>query len=155
MREVEIRFARLEDRLTKLSYDLRDDLNRDLTSLETSFKKEIESLNDRFLAESNERDGVVNTLSLELKALNDFTWRKFDQLDEHKTNDLRELRSQIVDQSKVLSDEIRQKHQELTAIVEKAVQELHANKTDRSSLAALFNEFASRLNTESRRPDGE
>src|SRR5581483_11374112 len=54
MREVETRFARLEDRLAKLSYDLRDDLNRSLASLETFVKKEIESLNDRFLAESNE-----------------------------------------------------------------------------------------------------
>lgn len=154
-REVETRFARLEDRLTKLSYDLRDDLNRSLTSLETSVKKEIESLNERFLADSNERGGAVKTLSLELKALSDFSWQKLNQLDEQGTKNLRELRLQFADQAKVLSDEIRQKHQELTAIVEQAVQELHENKTDRSSLAALFNEFANRLNTDSRRPNGE
>ena len=63
MREVEKRFLRLEERLTKLSYDLRDDLNRSLTSLEGFVKKEIESLNDRFLTESNERGGAVKTLS--------------------------------------------------------------------------------------------
>jgi hypothetical protein len=71
MREVEKRFARLEERLTKLSSDLRDDLNKSLTSLETFVKKEIESLNDRFLTESNERGGAMKTLSLELKALSD------------------------------------------------------------------------------------
>jgi hypothetical protein len=32
---------------------------------------------------------------------------------------------------------------------------LHANKTDRASLAALLNEFATRLNTESHRQEGE
>lgn len=155
MREVEKRFARLEDRLTKLSYDLRDDLNRSLTSLETFVKKEIESLNDRFLTESTERGGAVKTLSLELKALSDFSWQKLNQLDEQGTKNLRELRLQLLDQSKALSEEIRQKHQELTEVVERATQDLHANKTDRASLAALLNEFATRLNTESRRPDGE
>ena len=146
MREVEKRFARLEERLTKLSSDLRDDLNKSLASLETFVKKEIESLNDRFLTESNERGGAMKTLSLELKALNEFSWQKLNQLDEHR---------QLLDQSKAFSEEIRQKHHELTEVVERAVQDLHANKTDRSSLAALFNEFANRLNTESRRSEGE
>jgi len=155
MREVETRFARLEDRLAKLSYDLRDDLNRSLASLETFVKKEIESLNDRFLAESNERGGAVKTLSLELKALSDFSWQKLNQLDEQGAKNLRELRLQFLDQSKTLSDEIRHKHQELTTIVEQAVKDLRASQTDRASLAALFNEFANRLNTDPRRPDGE
>ena len=146
MREVEKRFARLEERLTKLSSDLRDDLNKSLASLETFVKKEIESLNDRFLTESNERGGAMKTLSLELKALSDFSWQKLNQLDEHR---------QLLDQSKAFSEEIRQKHHELTEVVERAVQDLHANKTDRSSLAALFNEFANRLNVESRRSEGE
>jgi len=146
MREVEKRFARLEERLIKLSSDLRDDLNKSLASLETFVKKEIESLNDRFLTESNERRGAMNTLSLELKALSDFSWQKLNQLDEHR---------QLLDQSKAFSEEIRQKHHELTEVVERAVQDLHTNKTDRSSLAALFNEFANRLNTESRRSEGE
>ena len=146
MREVEKRFARLEERLTKLSSDLRDDLNKSLASLETFVKKEIESLNDRFLTESNERGGAMKTLSLELKALSDFSWQKLNQLDEHR---------QLLDQSKAFSEEIRQKHHELTEVVERAVQDLHTNKTDRSSLAALFNEFANRLNTESRRSEGE
>jgi len=146
MREVEKRFARLEERLIKLSSDLRDDLNKSLASLETFVKKEIESLNHRFLTESNERRGAMNTLSLELKALSDFSWQKLNQLDEHR---------QLLDQSKAFSEEIRRKHHELTEVVERAVQDLHVNKTDRSSLAALFNEFANRLNTESRRSEGE
>ncbi len=155
MREVEKRFARLEDRLTKLTYDLRDDLNKSLTSLESFVKKEIESLNDRFLTESNERGGAVKTLSLELKALSDFSWQKLNQLDEQGTKSLRELRLQLLDQSRALSEEIRQKHGELSDLVERAVKDLHVNKTDRASLAALFNEVATRLNSDSRRPETE
>jgi len=155
MREVEKRFSRLEDHITKLSYDLRDDLNRSLTSLETFVKKEIESLNDRFLTESNESGGAVKTLSLELKALSDFTRQKLNQREEQGTKDLRELQLQLLDQSRALSEEINQKHGELTELVERAVKDLHTNKTDRASLAALFNEVATRLNTEIRRQDGE
>ena len=144
MREVEKHFARLEDRLTKLSHDLRDELNKSLTSLETFVKKEIESLTDRIITESNE----VKTLSLELRALRDFSWQKWNQLDEQGTKNLGEL-------SRALNGEIRQKHQELTEVVERVVQDLHSNETDRASLAALFNEVTTRLNTEVRRPDGE
>jgi hypothetical protein len=155
MQEVEKRFLRLEDLLTKLSADLRDDLNRSLASLETFFKKEVESLNDRFLTESNERGGAVKTLSLELKALNDFCWRKWSEVEEQGSKNLRELQLQFGDQSKVLGEEIRQKHSELTTLVEQAVKDLQAYKTDRVSLAALFNEVASRINNEARRPEGE
>lgn len=155
MREVENRFLRLEDRLTKLSSELRDELNKSRTSLEAFVKKEIESLNDRFLTESNERGGAVKTLSLELKALNDFSWQKWNQLDEQGTKSLKELRLQFLDQSKAFSEEIRQKYHELAAVVERIVQDSHANKTDRASLAALFSEVATRLNTEPHRPDGK
>jgi hypothetical protein len=155
MQEMEKRFLHLEDRLAKLSADLRDEWKRNLASLENFVKKEIDSLNDRFLAESNERGGAVNTLRLELKALNDFSWQKWNQLDEHGTKSLKELQLQFADQSKSLSEEVRQKHSELTALVEQAVQDLQAYKTDRVSLATLFNEVATRITGEVQRPEGK
>jgi hypothetical protein len=155
MQEVEKRFLRLEDRLTKLSTDLRDDLSRSVASLETFFKKEIESLSERFLTESNERGGAVKTLSLELKALSDFSWQKLSQLEEQGNKNLRELQLQFVDQSKSLGEEVRQKHNELTALVEQTVKDLQAYKTDRVSIAALFNEVATRINSEAQRPERE
>ncbi|MBM4258782.1 MAG: hypothetical protein FJ147_23130 [Deltaproteobacteria bacterium] len=155
MQAVESRFLRLEDRLTKLSADLRDDLNRGLASLETSVKKEVEALNDRFLTESSERGGAVKTLSLELKALSDFSWQKLSQLEEQGTKNLRELQLQFDDRAKALSEDIRLKHNELTALVEQAVKDLQSYRSDRVSLAALFNEVAARINNEVRRPDSE
>lgn len=155
MRDFEKRFVRLEDRIGKVTTELRDDLKKSLTSLETYVKKEIESLNDRFQTESSERTGAVKTLSLELKALSDFSWQKLNQLDEQATKNLRELRLQLLDQTKVLSEDMRQKHTELSTMIEQAAQELHENKTDRAALAALFTEVAMRLNNEFHLPSND
>ena len=148
LRDFEKRFSRLEERIGKVTAELRDELKKSLTSLETYVKKEIESLNDRFQTESSERTGAVKTLSLELKALSDFSWQKLNQLDEQATKNLRELRVQLLDQTKVLSEDMRQKHADLSTMIEQTSQELHENKTDRAALAALFTEVALRLNSE-------
>ncbi|MGE0826364.1 MAG: hypothetical protein AB7G75_08325 [Candidatus Binatia bacterium] len=155
LHDFEGRFARLEERLTRLSADLRDDVTRSLTSIEAYVKKEIDSLNERFTTESNERNGAVKTLSLELKALSDFSWQKLNQLDEQATKNLRELRLQLLDQSKSLSEEVGQKYSELSTVLDQAVQELRTSKMDRSALASFFNEVATRLSDERRLPDGE
>jgi len=155
LRDFEKRFSRLEERIGKITTEVRDDLRKSLTSLETYVKKEIESLNDRVQTESNERTGAVKTLSLELKALSDFSWQKLNQLDEQATKNLRELRVQLLDQTKVLSEDMRQKHAELSAMIEQTSQELHENKTDRAALAALFTEVALRLNSELHLPSNE
>jgi hypothetical protein len=155
LRDFEKRFSRLEERVGKVATELRDELKKSLTSLETYVKKEIESLNERVQTESNERSGTVKTLSLELKALSDFSWQKLNQLDEQTTKNLRELRIQLLDQTKVLSEEMRQKHAELSAAIDQTAKELHENKNDRAALAALFTEVALRLNSELHLPGNE
>src|SRR6516165_3498440 len=55
MREYEKRFARLEERLTKSSDALREDLKKRFDSLETFVREEMESLNQRLKTEKTER----------------------------------------------------------------------------------------------------
>ncbi len=52
-------------------------------------------------------------------------------------------------ESRKLLDEIRQRNESLSALLETRVQELRHAKTDRSALAALFVELAVRLKDES------
>ena len=78
--------------------------------------------------------------------------RKLTQLDEQTARAQRDLRQQILDQSKSLGDDIRQKHEELRALLEREVAALGSDKTDRAALAALFNEVALRLTNEFRIP---
>ncbi|MBW4573599.1 MAG: hypothetical protein KME31_38315 [Tolypothrix carrinoi HA7290-LM1] len=71
---------------------------------------------------------------------------KLAQFEEKTTNNQREMREQILNQSKNLHDDIRQKYEEILAALERDTQELRKDKTDRSTLAHLFTELAIRLN---------
>jgi hypothetical protein len=51
-----------------------------------------------------------------------------------------------------LSDEIRRRHDELSAKLAREADELRNDKTDRAALADLFTELALRLNNQFRLP---
>jgi Na+-translocating ferredoxin:NAD+ oxidoreductase RnfG subunit len=74
--------------------------------------------------------------------------RKTSQLDEQASRAQRELRQQIMDQSKMLRDEFMEKNRELSESFDRAIQKLCLEKTDRAALATLFSEVALRLNNE-------
>jgi DNA anti-recombination protein RmuC len=152
MRDYEKRFSRLEERLLKESVDLRDDTKKRFDALETFIKNELEALTDRLKAEQRTRDESVQGLTRNLQDTSATFDKKLAQFDEQTTRSQRDLRQQILDQSKNLSDEIRQKYEELSAIIEREAAELGNDKTDRSALAALFTEVALRLNGEFKIP---
>lgn len=152
MRDYERRFARLEERLGKEVADLRDDTRRRFDALETFIKQELEALGERLQTEQRTRDEAVQDVSRALKDTGQGLERKLAQFDEQTTRTQRELRQQILDQSKSLSDEMRQKRDELTALIEREVAALGNDKTDRAALAALFSEVALRLTNEFKIP---
>jgi hypothetical protein len=65
MREYEKRFARLEERLTKSSDALRDDLKKRFDTLESYVREEIESLGQRLKNEKSERTEALKELTRE------------------------------------------------------------------------------------------
>jgi hypothetical protein len=152
MRDYERRFSRLEERLVKESADLRDDTRRRFDALETFIKQELEALGERLQTEQRTRDESVQDLSRALKDTGQGLERKLAQFDEQTTRNHRDLRQQILDQSKSLSEEMRQKRDELTALIEREVAALGNDKTDRAALAALFSEVALRLTNEFKIP---
>ncbi|MEB3179205.1 MAG: hypothetical protein VKL59_09275 [Nostocaceae cyanobacterium] len=147
MRDYEKRFTRLEERLIKESVNLREETKKRLDSLEMYIKQEIDSLTEKLKTEQLERDTAVQALARESKDTYLALEKKLAQFDEQTTNNQRELRQQILEQSKSLYDEIRQKSAELQALLQQEVQELSKEKTDRSDLATMFAELAIRLNT--------
>ncbi|MBD2166920.1 hypothetical protein H6G64_21525 [Calothrix sp. FACHB-156] len=148
VREVEKRFARLEDRLVKELNNVRDETKKRLDYLELYIKKEVDSLTERLKNEQLDRDTGVKALAEEQKNITINLEKKFAQLDEQTTNSQRELREQILNQSNSLQDDIRQKYQEILTLLERESQELRRDKTDRSKLASLFTELAVRLNSD-------
>ena len=155
MRDYEKRFSRLEERLLKESSDLRDDTRKRFEALESFVKSEFEALAGRLQTEQRTRDESNQNLSRELQATGKTFERKLSELDEQTARGQRDLRQQLLDQSKNLSDEIRRKHDELAALLDREVAELGNVKTDRASLASLFTEVALRLNNEFKIPGNE
>nr|WP_235355378.1 hypothetical protein [Aliterella atlantica] len=148
MRDYEKRFNRLEDRLIKECSNLREDIKKRLDSLETYIMQEVEALNEGLKAEQVHRDDTTKEIAQELKDATKSLEKKIGQLDEQTSQKQRELRQQILDQSKNLDEDIRQKYESILAVIEREVQELRSDKTDRSTLAALFTQVAMRLNNE-------
>ena len=143
--DFEKRFTRLEEKLLKETADSRAETKKRFDSMEAFIRKEIESLVERVKTEQGERSDAVKEISRDLRETAKNLEKKLTQLDESATKGQRELRQQILDQSKSLSDEIRNRVKESAALLSRELKELRSDKTDRSALAGLFTEAAMRL----------
>jgi hypothetical protein len=152
MRAYDKRFTRLEDRLAKETSDLRDETKRLFDSLETFVKSEFEALTNRLQSEQKTRDESVQAVTRELHDTAKTIESKLVQFDNQTTQAQRDLRQQLLDQSKTLSEEIRRKYDELSAVLERELAALDNDKTGRASLSALFTEVALRLNNDFKMP---
>jgi ABC-type transporter Mla subunit MlaD len=77
---------------------------------------------------------------------------KLGHLDEQAAKDIRDLRQQLLDQSKALSAEIKDKHDQIKAGLENEAQLIRGAMTGRESLAEMLSEVALRLKGEFRVP---
>jgi hypothetical protein len=155
MRDYESRFARLEETLIKETLEIRETNKRRFEQLESYIRREFETVQTRLKAERDERSDGTSQQSRELKELNESLGRRIRDLDDRETNVERALRSDLLQQARELTEEIRARHDEMAAILEKRVSELRDGKTDRAALATLFNEVALRLSDQFQIPGAE
>jgi hypothetical protein len=134
MRDYEQRFARLEEALKKESTDLRETTRRHLEALESFVHKELAALEVRLNTERDERSAIAASIL-----------KKIGEMESHEAQAKREIRNDLLQQSKELTAAIRAKGEELIVLLERRAQELQHAKTDRAALAGLFNEVALRL----------
>ena len=155
LRELDRRFARLEERLVKETNQLRQDMQARIDALEAYARKESDSLGDQIRAEHQDRVDAHDNLARDLKESSKSQERRTTALDEQTSKAQRELRQQMLEQHQRLSEEIRRRTEDLLATFTRESQALRADKTDRSTLAALLNEMAMRLTDELRVPGAE
>jgi DNA anti-recombination protein RmuC len=117
MRDTDKKLARLEERLLKEQEDLKEDARHRFESLEVFVKKEMESLAERLQAGHITRDEALRALTQELKEVVSGFEKRTTQLDEQTAKAQRELRQQILDQSKTLRDEYRGQYRQLSEAV--------------------------------------
>jgi hypothetical protein len=155
MRDYESRFARLEETLIKETLEIRETNRKRFDQLESYIKREFETVQTRLKAERDERSDGASQQSRELKELSESLTRRIRDLDDRETNVERELRSDLLQQARDLTDEVRARHDEMATLLEKRVTELRDGKTDRATLASLFTEVAMRLSDQFQIPGSE
>jgi DNA repair exonuclease SbcCD ATPase subunit len=148
MRDYETRFSRLEESLKKEASDLRETTKKRLDGLESYIKKELEALEARLKDEREQRVDSHRQVASDLKGTAESIARKIGDIGDQLNQAQRDLRKDLLQQSKDLSDEISVKNEELAGLLDRRVQELRNDKTDRAALASLLTEMAMRLTDE-------
>ncbi|MFO0654282.1 MAG: hypothetical protein U0787_04305 [Polyangia bacterium] len=148
MRDYETRFVRLEEQLTKEVAELREDFRRRNDAIESFVRQELEALSERIAGEYEGRATSLKEISKSIDELSAGLDQKTHQLEEQLGKSNRELRQQVLTQSKQLRDDMQQGIAELTAVVSRELQQLRGSKTDRNALAGLLTELAARLSTD-------
>jgi len=145
MRDYELRFIKLEESLKKESLDMREAMRQRLETLEAFVHKELAALDTRVNTERDERSANHSRLATELAGASASIFKKIGEFESQEAHAKREIRTDLLQQSKELTDLIRAKGEELVALLEQRAQDLQHSKTDRTALAGMFNELALRL----------
>lgn len=148
MRDYERRFSRLEERLMQETAEMKEDVRKRLAALEQFVKQETESLADRIKTEHDERTDATKDLSREAREAAKAFEKKTGQLDDQIGKVQREARQQILELHQRMSDDLRQRIDEVLARLTQEAAELRSDKTDRATLASLLTEMAMRLTNE-------
>lgn len=148
MRDYERRFARLEERLAQETAEMKEEVRRRLAALEQFIKQEADSLADRIKTEHDERTDATKDLAREAHDTAKTFEKKHGQLDDQIGRAQRDARQQILELHQRMSDELKQKVDEVIARLNQEAAELRSDKTDRATLAALLTEMAMRLTNE-------
>src|SRR5271163_3800652 len=83
MRDYEKRFVRLEERMTKASDALRDDLKKRTDALESFVQQEMEALSQRVNKEKAERGEALKELTREARDTGKSLEHKLSAIEEH------------------------------------------------------------------------
>jgi uncharacterized phage infection (PIP) family protein YhgE len=153
MRDYEKRFTRLEDSVTKALETLREDMTKRLDTLSSFVQQEVDSLSQRVKTEKAERTEGAKEISREIKDAAKSIEKKLGQLEEQMSDGQSELRAKLLEHSKAISGEIEKLRRETAASLDREVEILRNDKTDRAALSDLFAEFSLRLKNDLELPE--
>ncbi|MGI8431228.1 MAG: hypothetical protein ACR2MW_02910 [Chthoniobacterales bacterium] len=152
MRDYDGRFQRLDERLAHEASEARGEVQRRIEGLENFLKAEVQSLTNRLNVEQSDRGSAIEKLARDLAETARALEGKIKGLDENTARELHTLREQLLEQSKALNAEIKDKHDQMKAGLEHEAEEIRKAMTGRESLAEMLSEVALRLKNEFRVP---
>jgi predicted nucleic acid-binding Zn-ribbon protein len=152
MRAVESRLQGLEERIMREQATMRTDFGKQLADLDASAKRDSQTLGERLVAERTKRTEELKALSSEIKEILRSLEKRHVKLEELTTLSDAEIRDQILQQSRAISNEIERLSQRVTTDLNREVASLRNDKTDVSAIVSVFSDMATRLAGESKPP---
>ena len=146
MQDYDRRFSLLEDRFQQKLRDLEGESARNLGSMESSIKKQMESIASQVRQEQDLRSEADKELGRSLREQIQGLEKRFGQLSDQLAALEREFTERLGHETQTLRDEIRRRNEDSRSTIERMFSELSNVKTDRNLLAGLFVEIARCLN---------
>jgi DNA repair exonuclease SbcCD ATPase subunit len=146
MQDYDRRFTALEERLLQKLNDLESESARNLSALESTLKKQLESLGNQFREEKDRRSEADKELQRSLRETTQALEKRLGALSDQHSQLERDFADQTGQQAQSLREEIKRKNEDMRAAMDKMFGELSNVKTDRNLLAGLFVEIAKCLN---------
>jgi exonuclease VII large subunit len=145
MRDFQRRFSQMEERVAKATQDLRNETYKRLETLEHFIKKEQDTLKDRLKSEADQREIDDKKLQDDLKDAAASLKKDITKAEEKLLELTSELRQQLLDQSKTLTEDIQHRHEQTSKMVHNTANGLDEAKLDRSTFSEYLIEMAMRI----------
>jgi hypothetical protein len=146
MQDYDRRFSVLEDRFQQRMRDLEGESARSLANMESSIKKQLESIASQVRQEQELRTEADKELGRGLREQIQALDKRLGQISDQVATLEREFTERLGHESQSLRDDIRRRNEDTRATIERMFSELSNVKTDRNLLAGLFVEIARCLN---------
>lgn len=146
MQDYDKRFSVLEERFQLKMRDLESESARSLGSMESSIKKQLESIAGQVRQEQDLRSEADKELGRGLREQVQGLEKRLGQVSDQLASFEREFTERLGHESQGLRDDIRRRTEDTRANIERMFSELSNVKTDRNLLAGLFVEIARCLN---------
>ncbi|MEM8768255.1 MAG: hypothetical protein AAGE43_12470 [Pseudomonadota bacterium] len=145
MRDYDRRFQLVEEGLKRELAELRSELKAAHEALEEHHRGEFRDIRDALKRETDDRLEAQRELAAAQKEAADLAYQRLKGLEADVDRRAAELRDQILQQSRLLSDDIQARDERLTASLTDTSRDLEHRKVDRKALAQLLVEVAMRM----------
>ena len=146
MQDYDKRFSVLEDRFQQKMRDVEGESSRNLGSMESAIKKQLESIAGQIRQEQDLRAEADKDLGRGLREQIAGLEKRLGQLSDQLATHEREFADRLGHESQGLRDDMKRRTEDTRATIERMFSDLSNVKTDRNLLAGLFVEIARCLN---------
>jgi len=145
MKDYDLRFSRLEEKINQEQVRLANDMNSRIESLDKFMRRELSRHAEKQQQERKERLADVHQLTSDLQGLENQLSDKLQTLDDDSRRDFSEIRETLRDEISLLQKSGREQQDVLLGSLESEADKLRVDKVSHRALSGLFSEMGMRL----------